>query len=177
MMKKFEDIKTATELIQYIGISGMPLDQDSICRMQDIIGNSSIKELVTLANDIGRNDENGNPDPKGSWSSGRKATRNTFYALLFHIWNWEDATRFWNEHTNPEREILTQIREENKKLTKQNKELESRRDELLKEVKCGADRIVEVMDEAQMAKEKLEKLEVENLKLKAKLYDMMMAEA
>ena len=29
--------------------------------------------------------------------------------IAFSIWNWEDATRFWNQHTNPEHAELKEL--------------------------------------------------------------------
>lgn len=103
-MSKYDSIKTAAELVAEVRVHGLSLAQEDICRVQDIFGNAPIEDLVALANDIGRNNRNGEPDPKGSMSSNRPATQNTFYSILFRIWHWEDATRFWNQHTNPEHE-------------------------------------------------------------------------
>ena len=64
-MSKYDDIKTAAELVAEVRAHGLSLDQEDICRAQDIFGNSPIEELVRLANDIGRNNRNGEPDPRG----------------------------------------------------------------------------------------------------------------
>ena len=74
MASKYDSIKTAKDLVSEVMMHGFSLNQEDICRAQDIFGHSTIEELVNLANDIGRNDENGTPDPKGTWSSGRRRT-------------------------------------------------------------------------------------------------------
>ena len=73
-MSKYDSIKTAAELVAEVRLHGLSLAQEDITRAQDIFGRSSIEELVALANDIGRNNDKGEPDPKGTWSSGRPAT-------------------------------------------------------------------------------------------------------
>lgn len=78
-MSKYDGIKTAAELVREVKNYGLSTVQEDLNRAADIIGNSEIGELVRLANDIGRNNENGEPDPKGTWSSNRIATQNTFY--------------------------------------------------------------------------------------------------
>ena len=108
-MRKFDSIQTAAELVAEVQAHGMSTAQEDICRAQDIFGRTAVEELVRLANDIGRNNDQGQPDPQGSWSSGRRSTQGTFYTIAFSIWNWEDATRFWNLHTNPERQTWKEV--------------------------------------------------------------------
>ena len=81
MSSKYDSITTAADLVKEVMAHGLSTVQDDLNRAADIFGRSSIEELVNLANDIGRNNENGEPDPKGSWSSGRKATQSTFYMI------------------------------------------------------------------------------------------------
>ena len=130
-MSKYDSIETAADLVREVQNYGLSTAQDDICRAQDIFGHSSVDELVSLANDIGRNNDDGEPDPKGSWSSNRRATQGTFYSIIFAIWNWEDACRFWNLHTNPQTEQFEEVRAVNKRLGKENESLASRRDVLL----------------------------------------------
>lgn len=174
-MNSFSDIKTIQELIAYIAAHGMPTDEESVCRMQDIVGHSTIEELDFLANNIGRCDEHGNIDPKGSCSGGKNSQK-YFYPLIFSIWNWEDAVRFWNQHTNPDKEILTKTYEENRVLKKRNEELTARRDELLENEKLVADKVSELMEKGFESEKRIGDLELENIRLKARLYDMMTAE-
>ena len=110
MSSKYDSLQTAAELVAEVQAHGLSLTQEDIVRAQDIFGHSTVEELVALANDIGRNNENGEPDPKGTWSSGRHETRSTFYFILFKTWNWEDAVRFWNQHSNPEHEEVVELR-------------------------------------------------------------------
>lgn len=176
MASIYDNIKTAKDLISEVMASGLSTNQEDICRAQDIIGTSTIEELVELANDIGRDDEHGNPDPKGSWCRGRRATQGTFYMVLFRIWNWEQATRFWNEHTNPDKEEKTRLYEENIKMDAQikrlghelNEEQEKRKSELAEKIEARS-------EAAKLATELYEK-EMEIIKLKAKLYDLMNAD-
>ena len=97
MKTKLEQIENAQELLTYIAAFGIPTDTDSICRMQDIIGHSSIDDLVALARDNGTEVRNGQ-----TWSTGRKGTQRDMMSLLFHIWHWEEATRFYNTYVNTE---------------------------------------------------------------------------
>lgn len=176
MGNNYNSIKTASELVSVVQMHGLSLDQESLNRVADIFGNSTVEELVRLANDIGRNNEHGEPDPKGTWSSDRKATQGTFYSIISHIWNWEEVTRFWNEHTNPEREELTELREANRKLNEElslstvqkNKEHEMRLAETSEKLdaKATADRLAAELHDKEM----------EVIELKAKLYDLMVKE-
>ena len=178
-MSKYDDIKTAAELVAEVQAHGLSLDQEDICRAQDIFGNSPIEELVRLANDIGRNNRNGEPDPKGTMSSGRPATQNTFYSILFRIWYWEDATRFWNQHTNLEHEGYRELQE---KLRAEMSE-HSKTKEALKEQEISTDAehkflLIERGKRVEQA-EKISSLEAEVhdrdmtiMELKAKLYDL-----
>ena len=109
-MSKYDSITTAAAMVKEVQMHGLSMNLDDLNRVADIFGNSTIEELVALANDIGRNNANGEPDPKGSFSSGREPTRGTFYSLISHIWNWEEVTRFWNLYTNPEREKLYELK-------------------------------------------------------------------
>ncbi len=176
MKFKFEEIKTAAELMEYISISGMPTDQERIFRMQDIIGHTAVEDLVAIANDIGRNDEHGNPDPNGTWSSGRRGTQGLFYSLIFHIWNWEDATRFWNKYTNPDKKLLTKTYEDLANLKKQNEHLTARRNELLEEVKDATENWKKTYNQFREQEQRAINAEEEIIRLKARLYDLMMKE-
>ena len=126
MASRYDKIQTARDLVMEVKFHGFSCKPEDICRAQDIFGHSTIEELDTLANDIGRNNENGEPDPKGTWSSTRTPTRDTFYSILFQIWNWEEATRFWNEHSNPEREQIAVIKIENQTQRAEIKDKEKR---------------------------------------------------
>lgn len=181
MAIKFEDIKTARELIDYTSIHGVPTDQESVCRMQDIIGHSTVEELETLANDNGRNDEHGNPDPNGSWSSGRRGTQGQFYSLIFQIWNWEEAVRFWNKTTNPDQKMLVaEVDGLRKRVKDDTKELEAWLDKfnsLAEDHEKLKNNFSEASQRLLESNIKVEEYEQENMRLKAKLYDLMTKEA
>lgn len=172
MSSIYDNIKTAADLVHEVMAHGMSTKIEDICRVQDIFGHSTIEELDGLANDTGMNDENGSPDPKGTWSSGRRETRSTFYSILFQIWNYEEATRFWNQHTNPDYEELKVLREECNGLRKRNAELEERRAELLEDSKRGAEYITEQVNRIAELEKTVSDAEAEIVRLKAKLYDL-----
>ncbi len=172
MSSEYDKIKTAKELVNHVMVHGFSTKTDDVVRAQDIFGNSTIEELAFLANDIGRDDKDGNPDPKGTMCSGRRATRGTFYSILFQIWNWEDATRFWNAHTNPEHERLAELRTENAALKTIAKQAEVDRERFNKE---RADREAYIDEKLAILEEAIHKAEAaenEIMRLKAKLYDL-----
>ena len=80
MASIYNNIGTAKELIADVKAHGFNTDIENICRAQDIFGHSSVEELAALANE----------------------NQNTFYMILFKIWNWREATTFYNEHSNPD---------------------------------------------------------------------------
>lgn len=176
MSSKYDTIKTAADLVREVQNHGLSTDQEDICRAQDIFGNTSIEELARLANDIGRNNDQGEPDPKGTWSSNRKPTQGTFYMIAFSIWNWEDATRFWNLHTNPEH---MELQGEKKNLKTQEDIAKVLAAKLDKEQEArttaeeGYNRLVGRCNEAER---RAEAAEAEIMALKAKLYDYMTKE-
>ena len=176
MASKYDKIQTAKDLVSEVMMHGLSLNQEDICRAQDIFGHTPVEELAELANDIGRNDEHGNPDPNGTWSSGRRETRSTFYQIAFNIWKWEDATRFWNQHSNPLKEAAdiaeAQRRETKKRLDQLNEAHEALRQ---KAVKLDEDLNKYVQKEFE-ARAALKEAEAEIIRLKARLFDMMEAQ-
>lgn len=177
MSGQYDNIKTPAELVREAMNHGFSTKQEDICRAQDIIGRAPIEDLVFLANDLGRNNENGEPDPKGTISSGLRATQSTFYMILSSIWNWEDVTRFWNQHTNPEREELLVLRKTCKEWAeqcdKQDGLLKQEHDLRLKETSAK----LEAEQKTARLEAELHDRDMEIMALKAKLYDMMMKEA
>ena len=167
-MSKYDSIKTAAELVAEVRANGLSTVQEYICRAQDIFGHTPIEELDRLANDIGRDNDKGEPDPHGTWSSSRPATQATFYRIVFSIWNWEDAVRFWNQHTNPQTEEL-------KKLRSANKELTVRLDKLLADQKVNDETVNRLERGLIDAQRKAEEAGAEVVSLKAKLYDLLVA--
>lgn len=182
-MSKYDSIKTAAELVKEVQMYGLSMAQDDLNRAADIFGNSTIEELVALANDIGRNNANGEPDPKGSFSSGRKPTRYTFYSIISHIWNWEEVTRFWNLYTNPDHKKLAELRDANIGLKNDIGQLRSQLEASKAEVKAEHEaRLAATSEELKVQKEidrlgaELYSRDMEIMELKAKLYDLMVKE-
>lgn len=174
-MSKYDSIKTAADLISEVQGHGLSTAQEDLNRAADIFGNSSVEELDRLANDIGRNNENGEPDPKGSWSSNRKATQSTFYMIASAIWNWEDVTRFWNLHTNPEREELVKLRNVEKELKAEVQKLKGQIEEEHKNCLEYKSLAMKFKDERNKIAADLHDSKMNELELKARLYDLMIA--
>ncbi len=179
-MSKYDNIKTAAELVIEVQLNGMSLAQEDICRAQDIFGHTPIEELARLANDIGRDNEKGEPDPKGSWSSDRRATQSTFYSILTNIWHWEEVTRFWNTHTNPEHEKLVEVRairdDLKEQLSKLGDQLENSKAQVKAEHEARLAEATEKLDarkEIDVLKAELHSRDMDILELKAKLYDLL----
>lgn len=175
MASKYDSIKTAEDLVREVMIHGLSTAQEDICRAQDIFGHSTVEELAKLATDNGRNDANGNPDPKGSWSSGRRGTYSTFYMIAFNIWNWEDATRFWNQHSNPEHEKLGEMKFVLKADETKIERLEAEQQKMNSLYNEAVQNIADTKRSYEEAKKQLADAEEEIIRLKAKLFDMMEA--
>ena len=173
MSSKYDNIGTAAELVSEVQLHGLSLAQEDICRAQDIFGHTSIEELARLANDIGRDNEKGEPDPKGSRSSGRRATQSTFYSILSSIWHWEEVTRFWNLHTNPQTEELKKQQDAYDFIVKDNEKLKSENDSLREaQFNLLAER-EDLRTRTGDAQRRAEEAEAEVIRLKAKLYDLL----
>ena len=175
MNSKYDSIVTAADLIIEVQLNGLSTAQEDICRAQDIFGNTAIEELARLANDTGRDNKNGEPDPKGSCSSGRKATQGTFYAIVSHIWNWEEVTRFWNQHTNPEHMAFDEVKTENARLRAAKVELEDKVETLQHEQDMQTREMEKLRQDSRSMIAALEDAEAEVVNLKAELYDYMKA--
>ena len=172
-MSKYDSIKTAAELVAEVQLHGLSTDQEDICRAQDIFGSTPVYELALLANDIGRDNADGKPDPKGTWSSGRKGTQGTFYTIVSAIWHWEEVTRFWNQHTNPEKEELLELRSSCEALKQ---EASQKSDEVTKEHElrlAETSEKLKLKEEAERLGAELHDRDVTIMELKAKLYDLM----
>lgn len=179
-MSKYDSIRTAAEMVQEVRMHGLSTAQEDLNQVADIFGRSNVEELVTLANDIGRNNENGEPDPKGSWSSNRLPTQGTFYYIISHIWNWEEVTHFWNLHTNPEHERLVEARAVWDDLKGQIGELEGKLEASKAEVKAEHEARLAETSEKLKAQEEIDRLngelhgkDMEIMELKARLYDLL----
>ena len=93
--------------------------------------------------------------------------------IVSHIWNWEEVVRFWNQHTNPQTEELKRNRDAYDFIVEGNKKLKNENDELKEQVSDLLEReseLVTLMDDAQR---RAEDAEAEVVRLKAKLYDLL----
>lgn len=158
-MSKYDNIKTAADLVAEVKLHGLSTDQEDICRAQDIFGSTPTVELAILANDIGQNNH--------------YSTQGTFYMIVSYIWNWEEVTRFWNQHTNPQTEELSEEREAHKQADKRNVALVRENDELKGRLSELLDRESELVAARDDAQSRAEKAEAEVVLLKAKLYDLL----
>ena len=173
MSSKYDSIETAADLVREVQNHGLSINPNDVCRAQDIFGNTSIEELARLANDIGRNNSQGEPDPKGSWSSSRRPTQDTFYMIAFSIWNWEVATRFWNQYTNPEHETFKELKRNLKEQEEAVKALSAKLSEEQEARLMAENDYNRLVDRCSEAEHRAEAAEAEILVLKAKLYDYM----
>lgn len=179
-MSKYDSIKTAADLVAEVQLNGLSTAQEDICRAQDIFGSTSVEELARLANDTGMNNEKGEPDPKGTWSSTRKATQGTFYMIVSHIWNWEEVTRFWNRHTNPEHKQVEELREKLKaemaEHSNTKKALEEQRvstDAEHKFLLAERGKRIEQGEKIESLKAEIHDRDMTIMELKARLYDLL----
>lgn len=162
MKTKLEQIETIQELLTYITAFGIPTDTESICKMQDIVGNSPVKTLVELAQDDGTKVA----DDGSRWSTGRHGSQKEMMALLFTIWHWEDATSFYNRHVNKEyREIKAKAQDA--------ESAEKRAGECKRAFDEYRYKWEEAEQKAYVAECNLKKAQDEILKLKAMLFDYM----
>lgn len=173
MGSKYDSIDTAKDLITEVRAHGLSLASEDICRAQDIFGHTPLDELAFLANDIGRDNEKGEPDPKGSLCSGRPGTRAIFYQILFNIWHWEQATEFYNKYTL---EIPAQIADLKKQIEASEhdgKAAKKRADEMeAKAAECYK-RFREMEDAGIKLTNRLKERDRQIVELKAKLYDLL----
>lgn len=168
MKTKLEQITTASELITYTLAFGVPTDPESICRMQDIIGHSTEEELEALADKYQEHDRTGKQ----------------FYFVLYHIWNWEDATRYFLQHSSLTvkglEDSVEELSNDKVNLTKENDKLRTWHDndtERIKDLNAQlAEAVKTVSDqdrEADNLRQSIILKDQEIIELKAKLYDLM----
>ena len=149
---KYDDIKTAKELVKEVALNGMSLNESDQCRAQDIIGHSTFGELEELAN----SKEEIKNQSLGSY----------FYFLLKHIWNIEDVIRFWNNNSNPEHKEVEILRDEAKKFREYSQKLKD-------EVESLKSELAQLKAKAANDNASSEKDKQEILRLKARLFDLM----
>lgn len=164
----YDNIKTPKELVIYVSAHGLSTAVNDIIRAQDIFGQAPISDLVELAND----------DNQAANKAGRTHSyQSTFYMVLFNIWNWEDATRFYNQHTNPEPKAWMAATTEVKRIASEAKaklaEVQKNYDKRTGEAIHLGKQVLELEQRAGRAETKLAAAEQTILELKAKLYDLM----
>ena len=153
---RYDNIETAKDLIREVISHGFSTQQHDRARAQDIFGRESIDNLARLAN--------------SEEEISGKYVGSMFYFIAFNIWNWEDATRFYNEHTLA---VGVKLREMKAQLEAERKELNHVKDERNEYAKVNT----ENRDARCKAEIALVAAQQEITNLKAKLYDMMIAGA
>ena len=152
---KFESIRTIDELMNFIQAHGIPTDTESICKMQDIAGHSTIEELTEIANGD---------------------HHHRFYNMLFKVWNYEDAIRFYNQNSNPAYIEAGKAAAELKKTREKMREDAETIDGLMLRIGTLEEQEKKARVDISNIDEKAAALEFENMVLKAKLYDLMVKE-
>ena len=163
MASQYDSIKAPEELIRIVSMHGFSTQIDDRLRAQDIIGRAPIEDLVKLANTPGKTSEN-------------------FYMVLFNIWHWADATRFYNQYSNPDYKEMKQKDQEIGRLKRevaaaQEEAAEHHEDcqEWMQRHKKEVDAHAETRKEAEFYQAGYEAANQEIIRLKAKLYDLMVA--
>ena len=154
MTSQYDNIQTPRKLVENVMMHGFSTKTEDICRAQDIFGNAPICDLDALANE-------------------ESLIKNNFYMILFEIWNWEEAARFYNQHTNQE---YKRLKESQEKFWKQEKELEMLRkkvEDLEHNILITGRDAEEKRFDLAWERSRAEAAEDEIIRLKAKLYDLM----
>lgn len=151
----YDKIETAKDLTFEVMAHGLSTKIEDICRAQDIFGNSSVDELQTLANDEQRS--------------------RIFYQIIFSIWNWEDATRFFNQNSNP---AYIEGREAAKERGELKAEIARKEEKIAKlngEIADYKAAIKQMRDEKVDYQNEIDEKDALIIKLKARLFDLMVA--
>jgi chromosome segregation ATPase len=160
---RYDNIETARELISEVAQFGLSTQQHDLNRVGDILGNSGIDTLAKLAN----SDEN----------IGNMTIGSRFYSIAFRVWNWEDATRFYNEHTLA---VGVKLRENARKLDEAEKSI-TERDKSIEGLKAITEeqrlKMYELENDMGIAETAISEAKQEIITLKAKLYDLITAGA
>ena len=160
---RYDEIKNARELISEVAHHGFSTQQHDRNRAADIFGASSVHELADLANSA---------DQLGNITVG-----SYFYFIAFNIWNWEDATRFYNTHTNKDRSELLEAEREVEQQKKLIKELTVNVEARIEEIALFQNEQNRSNEQYNAMLERAIEAEGEIVTLKAKLYDLMTAGA
>jgi len=160
MASRYDKIRTPEELIFETEAHGLSLLPEDICRAQDIIGRAAIEDLVAIANDSKR--------------------RDAFYMVLFEIWSWEEAVRFYNKHSNkPVIDALAAHDDMKSTIDDLNCELSNYIDSLGEERAASEIQRIKMRDLEKVIQKKddiIRERERTIIELKAKLYDLITKE-
>lgn len=149
---RYDDIKTAKELIHEVALNGISLNQEDRCRAQDIIGHSTVGELSELANSFAQ--------------VGNKSESSIFYFIIQNLWAIEDVIRFWNINSNPEHQEVKKLREETQKLKEEKDRFSEAYESLLADYGNLKKELKQMKDESSRDTQEI-------LSLKARLFDFM----
>lgn len=154
---KYDEIKNLNELVYSVKAHGLETDAESLCRVQDILGHSTQKELDDVANSVYRNE---------------------LFFIMFRVWHYVDATRFFNRHNGVDYRY-DELKKEYDDLDKENQDYKAEISNLELQLE-NAEKNLELLDQverkAKEAEVALESKDLEIMKLKARLYDLMMKE-
>lgn len=151
----YDKIETAKDLTFEVMAHGLSTKIEDICRAQDIFGNSAVEELQALAKDEHRS--------------------RVFYQIIFTIWNWEDAARFYNQNSNP---LYIEGREAVKERETLKAELTCKEDSIARlngDIAEYKGAIKQMFDEKVDYQKEIDEKDAEIVKLKVRLYDLMTA--
>jgi len=163
MASQYDSIQTPKELLTKVAMHGFSTQIDDKLRAQDIFGRAPIEDLVELANTAGKTSEN-------------------FYMVLFSIWHWSDATRFYNQHSNPD---YKEMKQKDQEIGRLKREVEAAQEEAAEHHedcqewmrRCEEEHAAhaETRNEVEFYKVAAKMAQQEIIELKAKLYDFMVA--
>lgn len=150
---------TPEGLVDKVRAHGLSTKTDDICKAQDIFGHARESTLVELAN-----------DPRKS---------ETFYMIVFNIWHWQDATRFYNRHSNQDYERMrAEAKEVATALAAVKEEAEEHQQDCniwMERCRSSEAAHAETVKELEFYKDGYEYANRQIVELKAKLYDLMVA--
>ena len=146
-MKNYNDL---VKLIAKVNTSkGLDTSIEAVCDYQDMIAHSTDEQLTELAND--------------------DSTRFAFYWIYAAAYRTESLLTFYVKHD----EKIYNLRLKAAELEDDNAELNEQLNELRKQKKTVDELLESEITERKIAESKAAALEMENIKLKAKLYDLI----
>ena len=149
MITKIEDVKTIEELIDYVNSFCLPINTESICFIQDIVGHTEVGKLEQLA----------------------KTVPNKLYPILYNVWGWEDFTAFWNRVSNFEHNDYQNLKGTCNVYKTTLEQLQEKYDVEKENNLSLENRLNKKTEDYNVLTVKINQLENEIIRLKAKLYD------